>query len=391
MRKIAIWTIILSTFLLASCSLIHKKKEQPAPDQNMSKVTNKKALTPDEILRQTQNNFIDSLENNVFVKEQTKFDGIFKFVVNSNEWQWNGILSYNGEWNKDIAKIDLNFSWSATAQWQSWKVNLYSTFISNSKKIYIKLNKINAQLPDPKLQSYIAMAGMILNKWFYFELPTDNNKLSLKLKKIDIRKHFKKYNIFKVDKIIKDREYEVSLDKKNISSIIYNVSKELNPSFTWTKAQILSGMQNWNLTWVLSIKWNRYFTFSWNITNKLNVVPFQFKYLDNKFYIKTQGLVVDMDRNNDKFNGTVEFTDQFLKFDVNWKLNKDIFEASIKYDNNSTKVNVDLSYKATKIDKLDIKMPNDENAVNLQSVLWWMWQWWFSNQNIWLPTQQNWR
>jgi len=96
----------------------------------------------------------------------------------------------------------------------------------------MKLSKLKVQLPDPSLQAYLAMAQMITNKWFYLEIQTKSEQLSLKLKNLDLKKQFEEHSIFKVNKVIEDKKYNVSLNKDNLASIAYNVSKQINSNFT---------------------------------------------------------------------------------------------------------------------------------------------------------------
>jgi len=369
MKKIVLWTMMISSIFLASCSL-----------------TSKKTTNPEEIIKNTQTSFIDNMKNNVFSKTQADFNGSLKVNANSPLGWWNAILTYNGQWSKEQGKVNWNLSWSFNMQWKSWSVNVSVGAILTLDKIYVKLSSLKAQLPDPSLQAYISMAQLIMNKWFYIENTWSKSKqLALNLKNVDLKEQFKKYSILKVNKVIKTKEYNVSLNKDNLASIVYNVSKELDPIFSWTKQDILANMKEGNLTWVLDIKWGSYFIFSWNITNNLQNIPFEFRYTKDKLYLKTQGLIFDINKDGDKFNGTVGVTQAWVNLNINWKLTQDNFELNLSYNKDPVSVNIGLVYNAKKIDKIDINIP--KNATNLQ----WMLQnafggglWW----STWLPTQQ---
>lgn len=379
MKKIALWTMIVSSFFLASCSLVHKKQ------------------SPEELIKQTQNNFIESLQNdNVFAKKQAKVDGSLTVNLKSPSGNWNGVLVYNWKLSSQKVDLDLNLTWSVNVQWQNYNLDLWTSIITSWNRIYFKLSNFQGQFSDPQLQMLVAMAKMFMNKWFYIDIPKnkywsyDSKNLSLKLRKIDIKKQFEKYPLFKVNKVIKDKEYEVSLNKENIAYIAYNISKEIDPNFTWTKEQILSWMKEGDIKWVLDIEGDKYFAFSWNILNGLDKVPFVFKFLKDKFYLKTNGIIIDLDKNDDKFKGKINITQSGIVLNTDWELNDKTFKINLKY--NQAPINADLwfTYNAEKLDNVDIKIP--ENAVKLQQAMqmlmwWWMMKWfenqWNSNLKIW--------
>ena len=369
MKKIALWTMFISSVFLASCSLISKKNKNP-----------------EEIIKDTQISFIENMQDNVFSKKQVDFDGSLKVNVKSPLGWWNAILTYNGQWSKEQSKVDWNLSWSFNMQWKSWSVNVSAGAIVTLDKIYLKLSSLKAQLPDPSLQAYISMAQLIINKWFYIKNTWAKSKqLTLNLKNVNLKEQFKKYSIFKVNKVIEDKKYSVSLNKDNLANIVYNISKEIDPTFSWTKQDILSNMKEEDLTWVLNIKWDGYFTFSWNSTNWLEVLPIKIEYLKDSFYIGTKTLIIDINKHGDKFNGTVGIAQAWVTLNIDWKLTKNNFEINISYNKDPVNANVSFIYNAKQIDKIDIKIPED--AVDLQ----WMIQnafggglWW----STWLPTEQ---
>lgn len=365
MKKIILWTMLLSSVLLASCSLTQQKKQ-----------------TPEDLIKQTQTSFIKSMEDNVFAQKQAKFDGSLKLDVKSPLWWWNAILAYNWQWNHKQANVNLNFSWSANVQWKTGKANLSAKFVVTLDKMYMQLSKLNAQLPDSELQSYIAMAGMIMNKRFYLDLLQNKSKqLTLNLRNIDLKAEFEKYSVFKINKEIKDKEYNVSLDKDNLANIAYNVSKALDPTFTWTKQEILTTTKSMDVTWVLNIKWDKYFTFSWSMINGLQNIPFEIHYLKNKLYIKVKGVIIDITKDGDKFNGTISVTQTNVNLDIDWELNKWTFKLNIWYNKAPINLKLSLIYNAKKIDKLDIIIPKDATDVQimLQNVMW---------ASSWIPAQK---
>lgn len=377
MKKIVLWTIFVYSIFLSSCALTTKQN---------------KTQSPEETIKNTQISFINNIQNNVLVAKQAEFDGSLKINVNTPSAWWNGVLSYTGKWSKEAAQMNLNLSWLLNVQWLSWNVDLSSNFIITLDKIYIELSKLNIQLPDPQLQAYIAMSKMIMNKWFYVENSKSkiSEELYVKLKNIDLKKQFEKYTLFKVNKVISDKTYDVSLNKENLSNIIYNISKEITPNFTWTKQEISDSIKEVDIIWVLGIKGDKYFTFSWNVTNGLNNTSFEFNYLKDKIYLKIQWIIIDLNKNDDKFNGTITLSyihDIHEKLNIDWKLNENTFELNLWYNKEPINVDINLIYNAKEIDKVDIELPKD--AINFQNMIqnimwnsmWWWWSLWIDDND----------
>lgn len=366
MKKITLWSIvILFVVVLFSYFLIKNNNNK----------------TPEEILKHTQSNVIENIQGNVFSNKKVDFDGYLKVDVESPFGWWNWTITYKWKWSEEKAKMDLYLTWEFNIQWQSWNIDLSSSFLVTLDKVYMKFSKISATLPDPSLQTYLAMSQMIINKWFYIENKANSKQLSKNLIDLDLQEQFKEYSIFKIDNVIEDKKYEVSLHKDNIASIVYNVSKKIEPDFNWTKQEILSNMKNIDLIWVIAIEGDSYFTFSWSMTNGLETLPFELRYLKNKLYLSMQDIVIDIDKNGDNFSGKVSLNQVWVNVNIDWKLTKETFQLNVSYNQAPIKANANLVYNAKKIDNIDIQIP--ENATNLQDI---MQQ---AMGGLWLPSQED--
>ncbi len=368
MKKNIIWTIMVSTIVLSSCSIM---------EDNSNK-------SPEEILKKTQSNFIENIQSNVFSNNKVDFDGSLDVDVESPFGGWNWTISYNGKWSQQEAEVDLNVNWEFDIQGQSWNVDLSSTFLVTLDRIYMNISKLDAQLPDPSLQAYLAMSQMIINKWFYVDNQATSQQLSNSLKNIDLKKQFKENNIFKIDSVIEDKKYNVSLHKDNVSSIIYDISKDVDPNFTWTKQEIFDNMSSMDITWVLTIEGDSYFSLSWSISDWIQNVPFEFRYLSDKTYIKTQGIVFDINKSWSNFDGIVSMNQAWISVNVSWKLDKETFELNLSYNQAPIKANANLIYNAEKIDNIELQIP--ENATNLQELIQQAMWWAIPQQNNVMPT-----
>jgi hypothetical protein len=113
------------------------------------------------------------------------------------------------------------------------------------KKIYFNLHKLEINIPDPTVQAYASMAKMLENKWFYTQ--NTQGQVNEAVKNVDFKEIFKKYALFKVEKVIEDRNYQVELNKENLAKIIVEVNKQVDSSFTGKYEDIEKQLKDFNI------------------------------------------------------------------------------------------------------------------------------------------------
>ncbi len=325
---------------------------------------------PEEIIKKTQVNIINQVQNTVFAKKKWEFDANLKVDVSTPIAKWNANLIFTWLTDNYTWLINLLWSWNASYQWLSGSVNFYLTFITTLNKVYFKLNSLKANLPDPTLNAYLAMVKLIENKWFF--LP--NKYQSANLKYVNFKDEFKKYSLFKVEKVLKDNTFKVEFNKESYAKIIYDVNKQLYSGLDISVNDIKNQLTWFDIEGILSIKSDYlYFEFSWYVENYNQKIPVKLVYLKNKFRLDLPTIDLNLNKNGDSFKWYLLVKTTNVKLDVNWKLNDKEFELSLSYDQNPILAKVYFVYKL--YPKVNIKIQLPKNSIPFESVLnnfWWM-------------------
>ena len=363
-KKIIASVLLLSSLSLGAC--------------NVKNVT--KTETPEEVIKELQVNLVDSFKSTVFAKQNA---------------EWNSSLNINakapvGKASIDItmdskqvdstweANIDLNgsfdFNIGQALSWDfAWKIKLISTF----EKLYVNLEDFNIKSSNPQLAMYNTVVSMMKGKWFYIPADPQSKQLSKVFKSISLKDELKKYNIFKVNKKLADYKYDVSIDKKNLANIVYDISKKIDPSYTWTVNDIEKQLQ-WDIKGILSVEENKkYFTLSGDLIFADNSkVPFVLEHTEKKFLvnINNSSFVLDLDKDGDNFKGYALFKNQQaeeFKFTIDGLLNSDTFKSNLNFNENGITVDVTVKTTLKDIDKVNITIPKDAVPLSeLQKQLW---------------------
>jgi len=342
-KKLLVWLIWFS-LILAGCG----SKENP-----------------EEVIKQTQANLIDHMQDIVFAKKKGEFESKLKVnfsspIANGKLWLIATGLMNNYTWL-------INVLWSGDFFYQglSGSANVWLSFITTLDKIYFKLNHISANLPDPKLNAYLAMIKMAENKWFF----TKNTYQTANLKTPDFRKELKKYPLFKAEKVIEKYKYQVELDKDNLAKIILDVNKQLNSWANLSLEDVKKQLTWFNVEWLLSIEQDKlHFSFSWYLENITQKVPVKLVYLNNKFRLDLPTLDLNLDKSDDNFNGYLLLKTVGVKLDVSGKLNSEEFDVNLKYNQQPIDALVDFYYKVKEKNNIKIVLP--KNAIPFEEVLW---------------------
>ena len=367
-KKIAVISITLWAFALSSCGL----------KNSISKITNH-TKTPEEQIKEVQTNIIDSIKSTALAKESFKWDSKITLDVSNpmlGKWSFNVIAKWEWKWYTWQLNTDFNISFyvlaPGTKTKQSATITWNADFISTLDKVYVRLNKININSNIPELNVYSTMLEKFKNKWIYTKNQNSSKKLSKLLKNISLKDELSKYSILKVNKKIKENTFDVSLDKKNIATIIYNISKKADPNFSWSIENIQNTLWKDNINGIFTIIDNKYFTFSWDYIREDGIkVPLQIKYTSKKFDVDLAWwkFKINIDKNWDDFNGYIQANTQWnlYKINVSWKLSKDDFALNFSTNIQWTSIKFSVTWNYQNLDKLSVKIP--ENALPVEKVV----------------------
>ncbi len=325
--------------------------------------------SPEEIIKQTQNNIIQKMQKNVLAKKQVQYESNISLDAKSPFWavNWNVLftwISTNLTW---LVNIDGNINFDIqSAKKQSWSAKIDTTLIVTLKKVYFKLSNFELSWLDPSIMMYSNMVKMILNKWFYYE--NNQQVINSTIKNADFWKILKKYPLFKVKKEIKNRDYLVKLNKKNLEKVIIEINEQVNKNFTWNYDDLKRSLSWFDLEWELNIKSdNLHFTFSWDLRSDTENVSFQLVYLKNKIRLLSPVIEVNFDINNDKYDWYLLINKENIKIPVKWTIWENIFSADVTYKQNWVDITVNLDYKIKKTNQINIKIP--DNATDVKDLM----------------------
>jgi len=364
-KKLITSVLLISSLALTACGIKNIVKTE----------------TPEQVIKDLQVNLVDSFKETALSKQNAEWTSNINIDVKTPMWGGNLSVSMDSKWVGSTweANLDLNGNFNVNA-WQvlswdiSWKIDLISTL----DKLYVNLKDFNLKTSNPQLAMYNSIVSMMKGKWFYIPTKSETKQLSKALQSISIKDELSKYNVFKVNKKLWDYKYDVSIDKKNLATIIVDVSKQLDKNYTWTVSQVEKQL-DWDVTWILSIEDNKkYFTFSGNLVfADGSKVPVSVKYTEKKLYLNVNksAFVLDLNKDWDSFDGFASFKDaqsNEFKLKINAKLTEDTIEIRLAFNENNINVVVDANGKFKDIDKVNIEIPKDAVSIQeLQSQLWW--------------------
>ena len=327
-----------------------------------------KSSNPEEVIKQTQVNISNQMSKLVFAKKKAQYDSNLAIKASMPQWSWelNAVFTWKVDNYTWIVNTDISL-WFVV-NWMSGSASLNWKVLTTPKNLYFNLAKLDVNFPDPNIMAYVTMAKMMLNKWFVLPLQNDTSMTNA-IKSINFKNEIKKYSLFKVKKVIKDRTYDVELDKENISKIIVDINKQIDPKFTWTVSEIKSELWTWNIEWTLSIQSdNLHFSFSGYVVTSNEKMPFKMDYLSDKFMIDLPSVLISLKKDQDKFNWYILIKQANQQLNVSGLLNDSEFKINLGLDNGLVKGSVALTYKAKTIDKVEINIP--KNAINLEQAMW---------------------
>ena len=346
MKKIlTVWFASL-TLVLASCGL------------------NKN--NPEEIIKQTQINIINKIQQNVFAQKNVEFNSTLSAKASTPLGSGNWNFVFTGKTSEYTGLVNLAWKINFDVQWQSGSAQISATIITTLKKIYFSLHNLEINIPDPTVQAYASMAKMLENKWFYTQ--NTQGQVNEAVKNVDFKEIFKKYALFKVKKVIKDRNYQVELNKENLAKIIIEANKQIDPNFTGKYEDIEKQLKDFNVEWNLKIQPdNLHFEFSGNIENYEDKTPIQLTYLENKFKLVLPTVEFNFDVNQENFNGYIFISQANVQIPAKWKIAPTEFNISLNYNQQPIEASLNFDYKIKKLEKVIIPIP--ENAIDFQKIM----------------------
>ena len=355
-KKILISWILITTTILSSCWI-------------------KTNTNPEENIKTLQTNVINNILTKAITKKNVKFDWAINIDANTPFGNWKGKLTYNWITTPTTWDINLWLNWNAKIQWQEISINTQAEIILTLKKIYCKLIKLDANLPDPTMTSYITLAKTFVWKWFSIDNKADTNNYTNFLQKIKIKEQFTKYSIFKVNKKLSDLKYNVSLNNKNIAHIIYNIDKQADPTYSWNIDEMAKNIwESWTFTWVLNIEKDlTHFSLSGSISSDSSITNIIITYSKNKFIISTKLFEINLNTNWDNFDGYLLIKQQWIKVSLKWILSDKQLKLNIWYNLSPIVANINIEYNTKKTKNINIKIPTD--SIDLQKAMWSM-MWW---------------
>lgn len=364
MKKIIIWTLMCSSLLLTSCSIRQEAK------------------SPEDILKQTQSNLIDSSQKTVLSKQTWEFDWDIKFDAELPNWKAKWSMSFSWKWDNKNASINVWLKSEIDAEWKKLKIDWLFDMVVTLEKLYINLSKADIETSDPNLWMITPFIKSFTWKWFSVDNDKDSIKLSRSIANLKIDEKFKKTPFFKIDKVISDREYEISLNKENIKNFIVEVNDWLksNKLTDEDKAQISKGLEGVDVNGTIKIeKDNKHFSYKWTLSiDWKSKEEFEVKFNTDKFYLKGANVVLDLNRDGDKFEWTASvniWNWMTETVDLNWELGNDKLVLDVNYNKKPMMIKVSIVYNM-KASKVEIKIP--EQSEDLQAMMWqfmW-WMWW---------------
>jgi len=348
-KRVIITSLFMTTIILSSCG---------------------KSSSPEENIKTTQINVINKMLTKVITKKNIQFTWNVNVNANTPVWWWKLILWYNWVSTTTTWDINLSLNWNVNIQWKNMSLNTKAEVILTLKKIYAKLSKIDANIPDPTMTSYITLAKSFVWKWFMIDNKINSDNYNNTFKNIKLLKQFKEYSLFKIDKKIDNLKYKVSLNNNGLAHIIYNIDKQADPKYSWNITKIAEKIEkSWNFNGILSLDKNKtYFSLSGNVASKWSITHLFIKYSNKKFIISTELFELNLNTNWNNFDWYLLIKQQWIKIDIKWVLSDKELELNIWYNLNPIIANIDLIYKAQHIQNINIKIPN--NAINLQKAIW---------------------
>lgn len=352
----------------------------------------KKALNPEEVLKETQANVVGKLFSTVFGPGKKEEIGTLTAWLDVN---WDKIdVKLDIKWLADLIdenKSAANISGVVNLNTKevTWKVNVNLEIITTLERLFFRLNSIDVNIPNPSLQAQVSMLKVFLGKWFYLDISkkihTSNkagkeellDKMSLnKVGMKEIEKLLKENSLLKVTKVVWKRKYNVKLNHENIAKIIAELS-----NFTWDYEKIKQQLTGFDIDAVINIETdNLHFTLSGYLISEIWKEPFQLVYLKDKFKLELPDFKIDLDLKDSNYKGYVlAWKDMIqIKIPVEWKLSKNefSFKLSMSQQMNQQSLNffLNIDYKAKEIETVEIKIP--ENAMNIEEAMWTL---------LWLP------
>ena len=355
-KKILISWILLTTTILSSCGL----KNNTNPEQN---------------IKDLQSNVINKILTKVIAKKHVKFNWFININANTPFGWWKASLTYTWLTSSTTWDINLWLSWTANIQWQVMSVDTKAEIILTLKKIYAKLIKLNANLPDPTMTSYITLAKTFVWKWFMIQNKANSNNYNNFFKKLKLKEEFKKYAIFKVNKKLSDLKYKVSLNNMGLAHIIYNIDKQADPTYSWNINKMAKQIwESWAFTWILDINKDlTHFSLSWTISSAWSITNIAITYSDKKFIFSTPLFELNLNTNWYNFDGYLLIKQQWIKVSLKWTLSDTQLKLNIWYNLPPITANINIEYNAKEEKNIDIKIP--KNAIDLQQAMWSL-MWW---------------
>ncbi len=357
-KKLLISWILITTTILSSCWI-------------------KTSTNPEENIKTLQTNVINNILTKVVTKKNVKFDWFLNVNANTPFGNWKTSLTYNWITTSTTWNINLWLDGDAKIQWQEMSINTQAEIILTLKKVYGKLIKLDAKLPDPTMTSYVTLAKTLVWKWFFIDNKANTNNYTDFFKNLKLKEQFKKYSIFKVSKKISDLKYNVSLNNKDIAHIIYNINKQADPTYSWNIDEMAKQIwESWTFTWILNIEKDlTHFSLSGTITSAWSTTNITITYSDNKFILSTELFEINLNTNWDNFDGYLLIKQQWIKVSLKWVLSDKQLKLNIWYNLPPIVANIDIEYNAKEEKNINIKIPTD--AIDLQKAMWSM-MWWAS-------------
>lgn len=377
MKKIIVWTILLSSTIISSCSFMEKEQVNVDEKEEIKKVD--ESLNPQEVLKNTQVSFLNTMNDNVLTKDKVAFDWNVFVSLMSPQWTMDSMIDYNGKMFEEKSDFQISLNSNVEAMWKEFELDLIADFLLNSEKIYMKLMNFNVDSSDPQVKILQSMSQTFVGKWFFIE--NENTLKQLDNKKLDFLKKYKETPVFKFEKKIEDNKYQVSLNKETLIDMSYELNQSINPELWITKDQLKDEIWKSNFNWVVTVfnMDNGYFSFSWDFVNNLwNEYAISFKNTSNSIEFMSDMLEIIINKDWNKFNGNISLlildSNQKENIDIDWELTEKKLDLNLLYKREEFDIDLNLVYNAEEIDSLNLEIP--DNAKDLLPIINQMW-WWF--------------
>lgn len=353
MKKIIIWTILCSSIVLTSCGVKQDPKD------------------PEVILKQTQSNLIENSQKSALSKKEAEFDWNLKFNVETQQWKAKWDLTYSWKWDNTNASINMWLKADLEGAWQTFSVDWWFDLIVTLEKIYVNLTKADFDSSDLQLKMLAPFIKGFVWQWYFVNNDQKSIDLSKNITNFKIDDKFKQTLFLKINKVISDREYEVSLNKENVKLFVVEVTEWIS----WQKmtdedkTNLDETLKNIDIKWTLKIEeGNKYFTFDWTFENIAQDLKqdVSFKYQSNKLYINlAKSIVLDLDLDGDKFKWTMSVN--WDKINLDGELNEDKFLLNVKVEHTAMKADLTLTYNVKSLSKFEVELP--KNAQDLGAIM----------------------